>query len=183
MQEEPEAAQRSAPRTGQPGQPAAASPGAQSETWGTALMDARRCLARWGDAFTRGERDDLAQEAALSLWRYVRARPTAPPLGAVVRTVARRTRLRALHLAFRGVRVAESDAALWPAPGEAGPQCLRVEGALVPVEWLLPRLERALSRLRPTNRLIVLAFYGGCSCAELAARFRLTEEAVKVRLH
>lgn len=61
--------------------------------------------------------------------------------------------------------------------------CLRVGGALVPREWLLPRLLTQLARLGATNRRIVLAFYGGSTCLALGEHLGLSEEAVKVRLH
>lgn len=61
--------------------------------------------------------------------------------------------------------------------------CLRVDGTLVPREWLLPRLLTQLARLSATNRRIVLAYYSGSTCLELGTHLGLSEEAVKVRLH
>ena len=43
--------------------------------------------------------------------------------------------------------------------------------------------DRMLESLTCLNRRIVLSYYEGFSCAELAARFRIPEESVKVRVH
>jgi RNA polymerase sigma factor (sigma-70 family) len=154
------------------------------QAWEGALHQAHRLLRRWDDQFTRTARDDLAQDAALACWRFVRDRRDGPPLCSIMRTISRRMRSRALHVARRGGQiVADSDLLGWADPAECPHPTLRVGGALVPRDWLLPRLVGLLSRLRATNRRIVLAYYEGFSCAELGERFGLSEEAVKVRLH
>lgn len=174
------------------------------QSWESALDHAHRQLRRWDDQFTRTARDDLAQDAALACWRFVRERRDGPPLRSIIRTISRRMRSRALHAARRAsLVVADSDLPGgnprgsdargcdsrggdllgWCGPVECPHPSLRVGGVLVPRDWLLPRLVALLARLRANNRRIVLAYYEGFSCAELGERFGLSEEAVKVRLH
>ncbi len=155
----------------------------RDELWGKATRLARTYLGRWDDHFTRDARDDLAQEAALAFWRWARGRPGRLPLRTAMQTIAWRIRGRALQNARRGGVVAEGDADAWPQDFDEEPPRVRVDGVLVPCDWLLPRLQRLLARLSSTNQRIVLAFYEGCTCAELAVRLGLSEEAVKVRLH
>jgi len=154
--------------------------------WATALRIAWRYVGRWVDPSTRRARDDIAQEATVAFWRYARMHPTRS-VRAVVQSISRRARIRALRTAARaGLLVAEGEP--WaigvPQGGDAGDEpCLRVDGALVPRERLLPMLRDQLRRLGPTNRRIVLAYYEGFSCAELGERLGLSEDSVKVRLH
>jgi DNA-directed RNA polymerase specialized sigma24 family protein len=158
------------------------------ELWGKVLMQARRFLRRWNDRFTRTRRDDLAQDAAVALWCFLQDHRDAVNGPAIVHTISRQARCRALKVAFRaGVAVAEGDLAADLA-AQAMPQgteqpCLRVDGMLVPREWLLVRLLPLLHSISDTNRRLVLAYYEGFSCSELGERFGLSEQAVKVRLH
>ena len=156
------------------------------ELWGNVLMQARRFLLRWNDRFTRSRRDDLAQDAAVALWRFLQDHRDASRGRAMVHTISRRARSRALKVAFRGgAAVAEGDAddLAQAVPARAEQPCLRVGGLLVPREWLLARLLPLLAGIRATNRRLVLAYYEGFSCSELSERFGLSEQAVKVRLH
>lgn len=147
------------------------------------MADASSFLRRWCDDVTRREREDLAQDAAVAAWlRNPRQRdPTRLP--ALVRTISRRLRNRALELARRGAVVADGGLADWPEAECEGGGCLRVGGRLVPVEWLLGRLPDCIGVLSPLNRRLLLGFYEGFSCSELSERFGLGREAVKVRLH
>lgn len=156
------------------------------QIWSRAVRDARQFLGRWNDALTRRERDDLAQEAAL-LACCRRAPLRAPErFPALVRTISRRLRVRALERARRHGELAGAGAGvecmapcLLPEPEPV----VRVQGAPVARGFLLERLAELLPRLRPANRRIVLEFYAGRSCRQLAAQLGLSEAAVKVRLH
>jgi hypothetical protein len=68
---------------------------------------------------------------------------------------------------------------------EPGPDAafLVVAGVPVPRMCLLNHLDGVLACLPALNRVLLLGFYEGFSCAELGARFHLTEDCVKVRLH
>jgi len=169
----------------------------QQQMWVTALRIAWRYVGRWVDPSTRRARDDIAQEATVAFWRYAQVHPTRC-VRAVVQSISRRTRIRALRSAARaGLLVAEGEpltaGGTGSDPGSDDPggarntgsdePCLRVDGALVSCERLLPMLREQLRRLGPTNRRIVLAYYEGFSCAELGERLGLSEDSVKVRLH
>jgi DNA-directed RNA polymerase specialized sigma24 family protein len=152
---------------------------------GMALVQSRLFLERWGDPVTRRERDDLVQETAWATFCQATNVRDQSCIPAMVRTISRRLRHRALSRAarravvfggnFRPVdrlRVCEST----------GP-CLLVAGRPVPVARLLNMLEAVMWCLPPLNRRLLRAFYEGFSCLELADRFELTEEGVKMRLH
>ncbi|MEQ1632000.1 MAG: sigma factor-like helix-turn-helix DNA-binding protein [Planctomycetota bacterium] len=152
--------------------------------WGHALRRAHTMMRRYRDDFTRTAREDLAQDAAVALWRFSLRRTPTGPISKVLSTITWRTRVRAVQRANRRIdRVADGDCSTYASQEPAAEPLLRVNGWLVPRSWLLDRLEAALHRVDATNRQILLAFYEGCGCAEIGVRFGLTEDAVKVRLH
>src|SRR5262249_61357946 len=98
-------------------------------------------------------------------------------------TSARRLRSRVLRAEDRPLQgVAEGDLGEWPAPVLPPAPQLLVAGRLVPQPWLLQRLDLVLTTISRTNRLLLLGFYEGFSCSELAERFGLSADAVKGRL-
>jgi RNA polymerase sigma factor (sigma-70 family) len=152
---------------------------------GEALQCAQRFLRRWSDATTLRERDDLAQDAALQAWRHADDVREWQRFPAMVRTISRRVRARVL-LARRRFEalVVQLDYGLearLSAPSLG--HCLCVAGEAIDVDWLAEELVRALAELRPADRDLLLAFYSGTSCAELAVRHQLPRQRVKVRLH
>ena len=152
--------------------------------WKHALSRAHTIMRRYQDEFTRGAREDLAQDATVALWRFTLRRASAGPLGKVLSTISWRTRVRAVQRANRRVdRVADGDCAAYACQEPVAEPTLRVNGCLVPRDWLLDQLEAALGRLDGINRKILLAFYEGDSCAEIGVRFGISEDAIKVRLH
>ncbi len=66
---------------------------------------------------------------------------------------------------------------------EREPTSYAVAGRRVPREWLVPRVVRAMARLRPIDRCILAAVQEGFCGAEIADRYQLTEHNVKVRTH
>jgi len=99
-----------------------------------------------------------------------------------VRTIARRVRGRALFDLQRELRARQAFAAAREA--NAGTQrCYRVGDRRVSLQELLPCVERALRRLRPSDRLLLLDYHAGFCCAELSARCGRSETAVKTRIH
>ncbi len=60
---------------------------------------------------------------------------------------------------------------------------LRVRNTWVARDVLLGQLDRLLNGLTRLNRRILVSYYEGFSCAELAVRYRMPEESVKVRIH
>ena len=149
-------------------------------------MRARTFLARWGDAFTRSERDDLAHDAALvacSRWPAQRDPERFP---ALVRTISRRLRCRALMQHLRTpVQSLDADPDLFEQliAEPRTSRTLRVAGRVVPLQWCLRQLPAVLGRLDPLNARILRNYYEGFSCGELAERYSLSEEGVKVRLY
>lgn len=147
-----------------------------------AWRSANQFLGRYGDVFTKNDRDDLAQEAALAALQQapgVRDRERFP---ALVRTISRRMRGRSIHTALRRVPPGGAMCELFE-PDPAAPPALLVCGSAVPLPWLTARLDAALGSVTALNRALLLGYHEGFCCAELAARYRLTEQSVKVRLH
>lgn len=150
-----------------------------------ALQCARQFLRRWSDATTLRERDDLAQDAALQAWRHVDDVREWQRFPAMVRTISRRVRARLL-VALRRFEaiVVQLDQGLEARLSAPSPRhCLCVAGEAIDVDWLVGELARALTELRPIDRELLLGFYDGASCAELAARHQLPRHRIKVRLH
>ncbi|MEO6598100.1 MAG: sigma factor-like helix-turn-helix DNA-binding protein [Planctomycetota bacterium] len=66
---------------------------------------------------------------------------------------------------------------------ESGSGRYLIAGRRVPLRWARPCLQRALTRLSLIDRQLLLGFYEGFCCAELAARCGRTEQCVKTRIH
>lgn len=153
---------------------------------GEALRVAYGFLGRWRDGFTRSARDELAHQAALvALARRDMLRDERK-FPAFVRTIARRLRSQAARetLERGGLSLDWSDTVCEGIP-EPEPECilLRVRNALVEQKVLLAELDEMLARLTGLNRQLLLSYYEGFSCAELAVRFGIREECIKVRIH
>jgi RNA polymerase sigma-70 factor (ECF subfamily) len=121
----------------------------------------------------RGRAEDATQETFLSVWRSARSYrpergPGAPWLFAVARNaIVDRARART------DVPVEHGDEA--PAPDAGPPE--RAEQA-----WLAWRVHRALEELPERERVTLeLAYYGGLSQSEVAARLDIPLGTVKTR--
>jgi DNA-directed RNA polymerase specialized sigma24 family protein len=159
--------------------------GFNDKTWRQAIRDADEFLGRWRDTFTRNARADIAQEAALATWLTSATVRDPGCLPALARTISRRLRGRALkrHRWAGQACFGGGGKVLDERGSEPGSDCLQVLGVPIARHWLLARLERHLRRLTDLNRTLLIGFYEGFCCAELAARFQLSEDAVKVRLY
>ena len=147
---------------------------------GQALQVAYRFLGRWRDGFTRSARDELASQAALLALDRRHTLRDAGKFPAFVRTIARRMRSHAARETLkrgdlsldRGDTVSEALA-----QPEQDRILLRVRNTLVERDVLLGELSGMLAKLTGLNRQILLSYYEGFSCAELAARFEMPEES------
>ncbi len=150
-----------------------------------ALRTARIFLSRWADQLTTEVREDLAQDAAVIAWQQHSRMRDPACFSAMVRTVSRRLRCRSLASRKRHA-VVSLDAErsltrrLMEDPGDGE---LEVAGAMVSRSWLLEQLEGVLAFQSPLNIAILMAYYQGFSCSELAERYEMPEECVKVRIH
>ncbi len=153
---------------------------------GRALEVAHDFLGRWQDCFTRSSADDIAQDAVIEAWRRRPTMHRPERWDAFVRTLVRRYRCRAL-LRDRRLRsdsldentgLAEQVVARAPCPASVD-----IGGRIVAVSWCVEQLPSVLSRLGPLNECIVRSYYEGFSCSEIAARYCVPEDYVKVRLY
>jgi len=147
---------------------------------------ARRFLSRWSDAFTRSVKDDLVQEAACEAWRCRQDLRDPDRFSAFVRTISRRLRYRALRGDTRrgSCNLQDDLSVIEDRSGQASqPERLIVGGHPCETSWLLDQLEAAYGILSSLNGQLTRSYYEGFSCAELAARYGLEEESVKVRLY
>jgi RNA polymerase sigma factor (sigma-70 family) len=144
---------------------------------------AARFLTRWSDPITVNLVEDLAQVVTLDALAS-RDRLQEPRcLPAFVRTIARRVRFKALQREHARCE-AGADANAHEVPARRSDAVkLRVRARWVEREVLLPWLDDALARLAPLNSRLLREFYSGSSCRDLAARYRLTPDTVKVRLY
>jgi DNA-directed RNA polymerase specialized sigma24 family protein len=155
----------------------------QTRDWSETISLASGYLRRRGDPFTRREWEDLAQDVALAAFQQQAQDLEPKRWRGLIRTISFRTRNRAALRAGRlGFQVGEAEPAEWssPAPVE---QELVVQGSVVPMDQLLVALRQSLQRLDQRNRELLLGYYAGRRCRELARLHGLTESAVKVRLH
>jgi RNA polymerase sigma factor (sigma-70 family) len=155
------------------------------QTWSAARSLAHRFLRQFRDPWTTSLRDDLVQEATIAAWRWAPRQRDQARLGAAVRTIARRTRGRFVaHARRRPEQTAGDLAAIVADVREAGePPAITVAGRRVPLEWARDRIADVLAELGATDRQLLLAFYEGFCCAELAQRSGRSEHCVKSRLH
>ena len=150
------------------------------QRWRAAADCARDFLRRFSDAFTRFERDDLVQETAMTAWRWSDRLRDSARFTAAVRTIARRKRYRALLDEGRRIESYAAKGELHDAQHAA---TYIVAGRRVPLDWLMHRLHTVLQRLREIDRQLLLGIHEGFCCAELANRFRRSEQSVKARVH
>jgi DNA-directed RNA polymerase specialized sigma24 family protein len=157
------------------------------QQWGLVLRQARHALRRYGDASTREAREDIAQEAAILAWQWSGRLNDQGRLGAAVRTITRRHRTRSLVAEKRRgwLRYVDFGAACDAEPRTPQPdgEQLCVGGRYVSLAWVKQRLARVLARLSPLDQRLLLGFYEGFCCAELATRFGRSEDCVKTRIH
>ncbi len=157
----------------------------EEETWRAARDLAHSCLRRFGDAWTVRERDDLAQESLMLAWQWAGRACEPHRAKAAVRTIASRLRIRGLHRRPRNrVDITPIGGALElvvAAPPDA--RTFVIAGRRVTAEWLLPRLQRELTRLRPIDRELLLAGNEGVGSAELARRFDRSVAVVRTRAY
>lgn len=146
---------------------------------------ARSFLARWQDPLTDSVREDLAQDAAVEAWRRRGQVRDPSRFPAFVRTISRRLRYRALvQVCDRERRHAGDDVLEWlPAATAAPDPDYWVGGERVEQSWLLAELETAMAGLGALNAELLRGYYEGFSCSELADRYGMVEDCVKVRLH
>ena len=144
---------------------------------------AGRFLDRCPDPFTASRRDELSQDAAIEAWRRRDSLRYPDRLGAFVWQIARRVRARAIaHWYARrepssGFEVADrSDTS-------GAFDYVRVDSVWCDREPVSAAVERELRELGGLNELLVRGFYEGFSQRELAARYALDEDVVKVRLY
>lgn len=154
-----------------------------SETvWASVRGHAQGYLRRFADPWTRSHCDDLVQETAVTAWHWASDLQNPRCLWGAVRTIARRVRGRALLDLQRELRARQAFAAAREADA-ATQRCYLVGDRRVSLQELLPCVERALRRLRPSDRLLLLDYHAGFCCAELSARCGRSETAVKTRIH
>ena len=147
---------------------------------------ASRFLARYRDTLTVTLREDLSQQAAMAaLARLpeVRDRQRFP---AFVRTVARRKRAEAVRATSR-LRVLsiddDEDARRQVYATESSDVVYLLAGCLVQQQELLRELPHLLAELSSLNERLLMSFYEGFTCAELAVRYGTTVDNVKARIY
>jgi RNA polymerase sigma factor (sigma-70 family) len=153
------------------------------ELWRRAHTEAITWARRFPDAWTRNHQDDLAQEASLAAWQWAGEARHRERFWAAVHTIAARIRGRARRSPTR-VHVSQAlvvaAVARDAAPAE---RHYHIAGLRVAQQRAAPWLQAALARLKPIDRELLLAFYEGFCCAELAERFQRSPTCVKTRLH
>lgn len=139
-------------------------------------------MRRFRDGFTRDALDDIAQDVSFAMWRFSERHRNEGPMYKALRVIVQRQRWTAIRKASRvadceNVRKQSQDGFL-----QAEDACLRVDGVLVPVDWLLEQLRSELSRLCQESRAALLAFHEGMNCKQIAEQLGSTESAIKARL-
>ena len=158
----------------------------ENDDYARALCAARAFAGSFGDTFTRANADDIAQDAVIRVWQRRATLRDHDRLEAFVRTVCKRVRHRAIERDAR-LRPVSLDAEVGLAEGLTAPQSdvlhHAVAGHAVSVSWCVGELPGILRGLDPLNGHIVRDYYEGFSCRELAERYGLPLDSVKVRLH
>lgn len=148
---------------------------------------ARRYAAGWPEAGARPGGDDVAQETALALLRCRTPLRDAERLPGYVRVVARRLRLRGRARLAGEVLACDLEHEERPLQSlamsaERGDGTLLLDDRWVDRQHALEVLQGVLERLAPLNQRILLDYYSGRSCADVARSHRLSPHAVKARL-
>lgn len=157
--------------------------GTGDEPWQRAIREATNWLRRYPDAWTREHRDDMAQEAVVHAWQWSARARDLERLSAAVRTIATRVRGRWMRV-VRFVQPAPDAAHLIPAVEQPPPTGhYQIAGRRVPAPHALPWVSAALERLPRIDRELLLGFYEGFCCTELAERYGRSLPCVKTRIH
>lgn len=159
---------------------------AREDELNAALRIAAEFLSRWNDSVTTAHREDLRVEAALLAvqgWDRLRDKEC---FASYVRTIARRQRAQAVRQRLRVERAGlgldhEVREEIEQPPVEQ--QWYTVAGCWVTRRDLLVELPGLLARLNPISVELLMGYYEGFSCAELAGRFDLSLDVAKVRIH
>lgn len=151
-------------------------------TWQRAETEAKNFLRRYQDPWTRSHREDLVQEVSLAAWRWAGAIRHPERFWAAVQTIARRTRARARR-APRLQALPNGISLVAPESTVRSERRYVIAGRDVPESVARPWLRSALDRLLPVDRELLLGFYEGFCCSELAERFRRSLPCVKTRIH
>ena len=151
-----------------------------------ALKVAHEFLGRWRDCATRSSTDDIVQDAVIEAWRRRATLQQPERWDAFVRTLTRRYRCREMIRSRRqsceSLDLCAETGDQFAAPLPAA-SALNVGGHRVSASWCLEQLPSVLCRLDALNEAIVRSFYEGFSCSEIAARYGVPEDTVKVRLY
>lgn len=149
--------------------------------WRQAYRIAEEFLRRWGGDLSSACREDCVAETAVRAvhaWGGLRDKERYP---ACVRTIARRQRARVVRDRVREVPV---DALVDDVPALDEPaQTLWVAGLRVSRDALIAALPRMLGSLTPLNARLLMSYYEGFSCTELAERHHLSDDSVRMRIH
>ncbi|MCB9888478.1 MAG: sigma-70 family RNA polymerase sigma factor [Planctomycetes bacterium] len=151
-----------------------------------ALRIADAFVGRFGDGLTKSLHDDVCQISGVAAaWRWADVRDKAR-FPAYVRSIARHCRARAIRDALRLPTQsidAEPELLECVVPREQVEPSYRVCGTWVPRGELLEVLPQIIGRLTALNRQLLLGFYEGFTCLELAERFGVPPDNIKVRLY
>ncbi len=153
------------------------------DLWQRAHTEAKNWLRRYPDAWTRSHQEDLVQEASIAAWRWSHDLKHRERFWAAVQTIAMRIRGRAMR---EPKHVCVSQALVAAATTDSKEPAERyylIAGRRVPTPSARPWLQGALRRLKVIDRQLLLGFYEGFCCAELAERFRRSKACVKTRIH
>lgn len=158
-----------------------------SHQWACVIRQARAVISRYRDVQTRELRDDMVQESAVSAWQWVDQLIEPSKLGAAVCTIAKRQRHRSLMMAKkRGwLRYVEfgTQGVVEPSERPRDEATISIDGRSVSVLWAKRQLKRVLGRLSALDHQLLLGFYEGFCCAELASRYGRSEDCIKTRIH
>lgn len=151
---------------------------------------ASKFLGRWDDPFTVSIRDDLGQQVAMAAVEKLRDLRDLRSFPAFVRTIARRKRALAIRddflrrvLPLEGTIEGDGSIADELARREPATQWYQVAGEWIPECDMLRVLPDILVRIPRLNGRLLHDYYEGFSCGELAERYGLSIENVKVRIH
>ncbi len=159
----------------------------EKDPWQAVREVANSYLGRFRDAWTIGEREDLAQESALLAWQWGRSGRSLHQIEAAARTIAHRLRCRGLRNRHgRAVPRVASQERMEEFAAPSPPRMCRtwyVAGRRVTGDSMQRLLARALRQLRPIDRQLLLAQLEGFCHAEIACRVGRSKGNVKARLH
>jgi DNA-directed RNA polymerase specialized sigma24 family protein len=159
---------------------------ARQDEFASALGIAEKFLSRWEDGFTRTHFDDIGMQSAIlavESWNSLREKRRFPSF---VRTITRRRRASMVRESMRRrLKGREVECVSCDDFAEmlGEPRWYSVSGVWISHTEMMRALPDVLRQLSELNVRILLSFYEGFSCAELAARFDLTIDSVKMRIY